>query len=147
MDNLLLGIGVILLSTTLTASFLTSSFSVAKAIYQSNGSTSQTIIRENIYDVVSFDTFGWSSADKATTVEYSDDAMEWLDITEEVKASDFDFENKISKEVFTKKVIVNAEGTPEVVNLNKGMLRSMSITTVIPGVLGRSLANCFCLSL
>lgn len=121
MDNLLLGIGVILLSTTLTASFLTSSFSVAKAIYQSNGSTSQTIIRENIYDVVSFDTFGWSSADKATTIEYSDDAMEWLDITEEVKASDFDFENKISKEVFTKKVIVNAEGTPEVVNLNKGM--------------------------
>lgn len=121
MDNLLLGIGVILLSTTLTASFLTSSFSVAKAIYQSNGSTSQTIIRENVYDVVSFDTFGWSSADKATTIEYSDDAMEWLDITEEVKASDFDFENKISKEVFTKKVIVNAEGTPEVVNLNKGM--------------------------
>lgn len=121
MDNLLLGIGVILLSTTLTASFLTSSFSVAKAIYQSNGSTSQTIIRENIYDVVSFDTFGWSSADKATTIEYSDDAMEWLDITEEVKASDFDFENKISKEVFTKKVIVNAEGTLEVVNLNKGM--------------------------
>lgn len=121
MDNLLLGIGVILLSTTLTASFLTSSFSVAKAIYQSNGSTSQTIIRENIYDVVSFDTFGWSSADKATTIEYSDDAMEWLDITEEVKASDFDFENKISKEVFTKKVIVNAEDTPEVVNLNKGM--------------------------
>lgn len=121
MDNLLLGIGVILLSTTLTASFLTSSFSVAKAIYQSDGSTSQTIIRENIYDVVSFDTFGWSSADKATTIEYSDDAMEWLDITEEVKASDFDFENKISKEVFTKKVIVNAEGTPEVVNLNKGM--------------------------
>lgn len=121
MDNLLLGIGVILLSTTLTASFLTSSFSVAKAIYQSYGSTSQTIIRENIYDVVSFDTFGWSSADKATTIEYSDDAMEWLDITEEVKASDFDFENKISKEVFTKKVIVNAEGTPEVVNLNKGM--------------------------
>ena len=121
MDNLLLGIGVILLSTTLTASFLTASFSVAKAIYQSNGSTSQTIIRENVYDVVSFDTFGWSSADKATTIEYSDDAMEWLDITEEVKASDFDFENKISKEVFTKKVIVNAEGTPEVVNLNKGM--------------------------
>ncbi|NKD39756.1 hypothetical protein HED42_16605 [Enterococcus casseliflavus] len=121
MDNLLLGIGVILLSTTLTDSFLMSSFSVAKAIYQSDGSTSQTIIRENICDVVSFDTFGWSSADKATTIEYSDDAMEWLDITEEVKASDFDFENKISKEVFTKKVIVNAEGTPEVVNLNKGM--------------------------
>lgn len=125
LNNLMLGIGVVLLSLTLTTTLMSSSFEIAKAITSDGGTTAETIMKNNIYDTVAFDANGWSGSDSAPSINnrYSNEALKWLDITEEVDPGKYDFQSEVSTEVFSKKVVNDIDGVPQLVDLEAGWFK------------------------
>lgn len=122
-DNILLGLGVITLSVTLTFTMTKGSFNVAKAIYSGNSTTADQIFNENIYDVTTFDSFNWESVDKVLSIEYGADSLAALDITAEVLPKKLKPENDVTKEVFNQKIEVDTEGNRELVKLSRGLFQ------------------------
>lgn len=122
-DNILLGLGVITLSVTLTFTMTKGSFNVAKAIYSGNSTTADQIFNENIYDVTTFDSFNWKSVDKVLSIEYGAESLAALDITAEVLPKNLKPENDVTKEVFNQKIEVDTEGNRELVKLSRGLFQ------------------------
>lgn len=125
LNNLMLGIGVVLLSLTLTTTLMSSSFEIAKAITSDGGTTAETIMKNNIYDTIAFDANEWSGAESAPSINnrYSNEALKWLDITEEVDPGKYDFQSDVSTEVFSKKVVNDSDGKPQLVDLEAGWFK------------------------
>jgi hypothetical protein len=123
LDNIMLGMGVILISTSLTAMVMQGAFGIAEAISGVGDSTANKVIKENIYDVTTFDSFNWQSTDQVSPIKVSNDYLDMLNPTETVKASDFRFENDVSKEIFENKLIINKDQKPETKRLTSGLFK------------------------
>lgn len=122
-DNALMGVMVVLASSLVIASLTTGTFSMAKAIYSSKGSTSTAIYNENITDVLSFDQSNWKGKSKIKTVELDEEQYKFFDINQEIDQKKFKFENKHSKDVFSYKLESNAKNELEKVKLASGFLK------------------------
>lgn len=122
-DNALMGVMVVLASSLVIASLTTGTFSVAKAIYSSKGSTSTAIYNENITDVLSFDQHNWKGNSSVKTVELDEEQYKFFDINQEINQKKVKFENKHSKDVFSYKLESNAKNELEKVKLASGFLK------------------------
>lgn len=123
MNNLLLGIGVVLMSLTLTYTFTNGAFTVAKAIYSGDSTTADQLFNSNIYDITTFDSFNWESTKKIKSIHYDEEALKAMDITAEVNTSKLSPKNTVTTEVFGKKRVVDTEGKQELENLETGWFK------------------------
>lgn len=122
-NNILLGLGVILLCTTLTYQITKGSMNVAKAIYSGNSTMGDQIFNDNIYDVTTFDSFNWESKKKVKSINYEEDSLKSMDITAEVFPKKLAAVNPVTTEVFNNKINIDTEGNRELAKLDRGMFQ------------------------
>lgn len=124
-NNISLGLGVLLLSLTLTTTIMKGSANVSKAIIQGDSTSADQIFKSNIVDVTTFDKFNWESVDKVSSITYNDKSLAMMDITEEVFPAKLKPkpQNDITKKVFDNKVVVNMDGKRELTKLDRGMFQ------------------------
>lgn len=123
MNNMLLGIGVVLMSLSLTYTITKGSFTVAKAIYSGDSTTADQIFNSNIYDVTTFDSFNWESTKKVKSIHYDEEALKAMDITAEVFPKKLSPKNEVTSEVFNNKRIVDTEGKQDLEKLDRGLFQ------------------------
>ncbi|MFD2388869.1 pLS20_p028 family conjugation system transmembrane protein [Enterococcus rivorum] len=123
LNNILLGVGVIVVGLTLTYTLTNGAFKVAKSIYGEDSTTADQIIKANIYDVTTFDSFNWESTKKVKSIDYDATSLRLMDITAEVKPKEIKSDNPITKEIFNKKVFITIDGEATVVPLDRGMFK------------------------
>lgn len=122
-NNVLLGLGVVLLCTTLTYQITKGSMNVAKAIYSGNSTMGDQIFNDNIYDVTTFDAFNWESKKKVKAINYEEDSLKSMDIAAEVFPKKLAAVNPVTTEVFNNKINVDTEGNRELVKLDRGLFQ------------------------
>ncbi|MGX6962246.1 pLS20_p028 family conjugation system transmembrane protein [Vagococcus xieshaowenii] len=123
LDNVILGVLVVVTSSVIISTLTTGTFEVAKSIYSGTGSTSSAIFNENIVDTLSFDTQGWPGADDVQTINLNKTQLSYLDITQEIDASKAEFSSDVSKKVFSNRVENNASNQLEMVKLESGLFK------------------------
>lgn len=122
-NNILLGIGVILVGATLTYTLTKGSFDTAKLIISGESTTANQIINSNIVDVRTFDGINWESTEKVKSINYDKESLKVLDITEEIDVGKLKPKNDSTKDVFNHKLAVNSSGKREMVKLSTGLFQ------------------------
>lgn len=122
LDNILLGIGTIAMMSLILSTATNLTFDAAKSISNDKNSRAYAILKENVVDVLVYDEKGWDSInnikDKNNIPETN---LDFLDMTETIKASSELLKSPTSKAMFGKKIQLNAAGEAVAVKMNKGM--------------------------
>lgn len=122
-DNILLGLGSILVMSTVMVSLTQITFDAAKAIYTSGNTTSASILKANMTDLLVFDEKNWESANLEESNHITEGNLQFIDITESITEKDSGLKSPLSKKFLNQKVKLTAQGEVEYVKMNKGWFK------------------------
>ena len=121
-DNLLLAIGTVVMMSLILSTATNLTFDAAKSISNDKSSRAYAILKENVVDVLVYDEKGWDSINNIKEKNNIPESnLDFLDMTETLKANSELLKSPTSKEMFSKKIQLNAAGEAVAVKMNKGM--------------------------